>query len=131
MKRKLSDATGGGASATFTCHRKTVEGRDMLVFRNQGAGVAFMVSPDDLYDAAGNRFENDLPLATELTDTEKRRRLVEAAERVRDETIGLRDIHTLEDISSLPEKSAARLYDLIVAFETPTEAAASLENPIA
>ena len=32
-----------------------------LVFRNDFGDILFTVSTDDLFDADGNRFENDLP----------------------------------------------------------------------
>lgn len=62
MKRKLSTAIGELTSVTFLAKRQIIEGKDTIVFRHPVGGVAFMVSPDDLFDAAGNRFENDLPI---------------------------------------------------------------------
>jgi hypothetical protein len=32
-----------------------------LVFRNEAGDIMFTVNEDDLFDADGNRFENDLP----------------------------------------------------------------------
>jgi hypothetical protein len=60
--RKLSEAIGDGASVTFMAERRNVDGRDTIVFRNRGCGVAFMVDPGALCDGGGNAFVNDLTL---------------------------------------------------------------------
>lgn len=71
IERSLTDLRAAMQAHGCDVERYTINGRDTIVFRGIGGGnVLFMVAPDDLFDADGNYFAEDMEF-TGFADNEQ------------------------------------------------------------